>query len=76
MVVIDDRTKEFETKQELEEKAQAQANKVEKLYQILQLPPDTFSHFIKESDATLNEATVTRHTAPLSYTRLVTFPIV
>ena len=54
MVVLDDKTDEFALKKELEAKAEEQANKVEKLYQILQLQPGVFSGFITESTDALD----------------------
>ncbi|MDH5650170.1 MAG: GAF domain-containing protein, partial [Gammaproteobacteria bacterium] len=53
MAVVDDRTEEHEIKKELEQKAEEQASKVEKLYQILQLQPSVFSGFITESSEIL-----------------------
>ncbi|MEM7181255.1 MAG: ATP-binding protein, partial [Spirochaetota bacterium] len=48
MAVIDDKTEEYELQQQLEAKAKEQANKVEKLYQIINLDPAIFSGFLKE----------------------------
>jgi len=54
MVVIDDRTHEYELAQELENKAKEQAQKVEKLYQILRLDPQVFTNFINEAVESLD----------------------
>ncbi|MEM7181801.1 MAG: GAF domain-containing protein [Spirochaetota bacterium] len=48
MVVIDDKTEEYRLQQQLETKAREQANKVEKLYQILNLKPSVFTGFLQE----------------------------
>ncbi|MEM7184161.1 MAG: ATP-binding protein, partial [Spirochaetota bacterium] len=48
MVVIDDKTEEYQLQQQLEAKAKEQANKVEKLYQILNLETSIFTGFLKE----------------------------
>ena len=55
MVVVNDKTNEYFLKQELQKKAEEQAGKVEKLYQILQLQPEVFSNFISESNSTLDQ---------------------
>ncbi|MEM7184155.1 MAG: AAA family ATPase [Spirochaetota bacterium] len=48
MVVVDDRTEEIKQKEALEKKAEEQASKIEKLYQILNLQPKVFTGFLKE----------------------------
>ncbi|MDX1961025.1 MAG: AAA family ATPase, partial [Leptospiraceae bacterium] len=54
MVVIDDRTAEYELQKRLEEKTKEQASKVEKMYQILGMDAKIFSGFIKEANETID----------------------
>ncbi|MEM7182193.1 MAG: Hpt domain-containing protein, partial [Spirochaetota bacterium] len=48
MVVVEDKTEEFQLQLQLQAKADEQASKVEKLYQILNLEPAVFTGFLKE----------------------------
>ncbi|MEM7183290.1 MAG: ATP-binding protein, partial [Spirochaetota bacterium] len=48
MVVIDDKTVEYELQKKLEAKTQEQSNKVEAVYQILNLEPSIFTNFLRE----------------------------
>ncbi|MEM7180799.1 MAG: GAF domain-containing protein [Spirochaetota bacterium] len=48
MVVVDDKTKEYTIQKQLKAKAQEQASKIEKLYQILNLETSVFIEFLEE----------------------------
>ncbi|MEM7183863.1 MAG: GAF domain-containing protein, partial [Spirochaetota bacterium] len=48
MVVINDKTEEYQLQLQLQQKAEEQTNKVEKLYQILNLQPSIFTGFLQE----------------------------
>lgn len=55
MVVVDDRTAVHRLNQELERRAREQAEKVERAYQLLTLPPDAVRDFVREATGALEE---------------------
>jgi len=49
MVVVDDRTQEYELAKELERQSQEHVARIEKLYQVLRLDPAVFNNFVRDT---------------------------